>query len=305
MSKQRIIMRTLVAMALATMGASGSALAVQEVESNDDFNQPQTLEVGPGGAVTVFGTIQNANEFSPDLDFYSFEGRKDDVITVDIDGATNGLNTVVHLFSPTGQLKLWNRTTDPADSGSTPVPGSTATLDASLQFSLDSSGIWKVAVSAENAFLTHDGKFLLSPRAFTNGSYTLIISGLTPTTPTIEQVHIEIKPASRERAPINPKAKGEVPVALLSNADTGFDPFEVDESSLKFGRTGTEASFVRCLKAGKDFNGDGRLDRVCHFDNEKSGFTWLDSVGTVTGTKGGKSFEGRGDLKVVPAEKNN
>jgi hypothetical protein len=64
-------------------------------------------------------------------------------------------------------------------------------------------------------------------------------------------------------------------------------------------------SLVRCLRAGKDFNGDGRLDRVCHFDNERSGFTWQDTIGTVTGTRGGKAFEGRGDLKVVPAEKTN
>jgi hypothetical protein len=307
MSKQQTIRRTLVAMALATMGVGGTALAEQEVEPNDNFSQPQKLEVGPGGAVTVFGAIQNtgSDKTFPDTDFYSFEGQKDDFITVDIDGGAAGLNTVLHLFSPEGKMKLFSYYTDPADPGSTPEPGSTTTLDASLQFSLDSTGTWKVAVTAWPAFMKDNGEWLLSPpRALSNGSYTLIVSGLTPTT-TTEQVHIEIKPGSNGRGPINPKAKGEIPVALLSNVDTGFDPFQVDEASLRFGRTGTEASFVRCLKAGKDFNGDGRLDRVCHFDNEKSGFTWLDSIGTVTGTKGGKPFEGRGDLKVVPAEKTN
>jgi hypothetical protein len=302
MSKQQTIRRTLVSMALATMGVSGIALAEQEVEPNNNFSQPQKLEVGSGGAVTVLGTIQNASPLSPDFDFYSFEGRKDDVITVDIDATTGGLDTVLHIFDPDGVMRLMSTYTDPADPGSTPVPGYTETMDASLQFSLDKTGVWKVLVTAEPAFMTSDGTFIM--RAFSNGSYTLIVSGLTPTT-TTEQVHIEIKPGSQQRGPVNPKAKGEIPVALLSNADTGFDPFQVDESSLKFGRTGTEASLVRCLKAGKDFNGDGRLDRVCHFDNAKSGFTWQDTIGTVTGTKGGKPFEGRGDLKVVPAEKNN
>ncbi|HET9268284.1 MAG TPA: hypothetical protein VFO31_08970, partial [Vicinamibacterales bacterium] len=88
MSKQQTIRRTLVAMALAAVGVSGTALAVQEVEPNDNFSQPQQLEVGPGGAVTILGTIQNASPLSPDFDFYSFEGRKDDVITVDIDATT-------------------------------------------------------------------------------------------------------------------------------------------------------------------------------------------------------------------------
>lgn len=303
MSKQQTIRRTLVSMALATMGVSGIALAVQEVEPNDNFNQPQALEVGPGGAVTVLGTIQNASPLSPDFDYYSFEGRKDDLITVDIDATTGGLDSVLHLFDPDGVMRLMSMYTDPADPGSAPVPGYTETFDASLQFLLDKTGVWKVVVTAEPAiYNVLTGTFIM--RAFTNGSYTLIVSGLTPTT-TTEQVHIEIKPGSNGRGPINPKAKGEIPVALLSNVDTGFDPFQVDEASLRFGRTGTEASFVRCLKTGKDFNGDGRLDRVCHFDNEKSGFTWRDTIGTVTGTKGGKPFEGRGDLKVVPAEKNN
>lgn len=303
MSKQQTVRRTLIAMALAAMGISGTALAEQEVEPNDNFNQPQNLQIGSGGAVTVLGTIQNANPQSPDFDFYSFEGRKDEVITVDIDGTTGGLDAVLHLFDPDGEMRLYSIYTDPADQGSTPVPdGFGETLDPMIQqFSLDKTGVWKIAVTAYPTIMM-DGSFFM--QADTNGSYTLIVSVLRPTT-TTEQVHIEIKPGSKQRAPTNPKAKGEIPVALLSNVDTGFDPFQVDESSLRFGRTGTEASFVRCLKAGKDFNGDGRLDRVCHFDNEKSGFTWRDTIGTVTGTRGGKSFEGRGDLKVVPAEKNN
>jgi hypothetical protein len=302
MSKQQTIRRTLVAVALATMSVSGTALAVQEVEPNDSFNQPQALEVGPGGAVTILGTILNASTVSPDFDYYSFEGRKDDVITVDIDATTGGLDTVLHLFDPDGVMRLMSTYTDPADAGSAPVPGYTETLDASLQFTLDKTGVWRVVVTAEPAFYdVINGRFVM--RAHSSGSYTLIASGLTPTT-TTEHVNIEIKPGSNGRGPINPKAKGEIPVALLSNADTGFDPFQVDESSLRFGRTGSEASLVRCLRAGKDFNGDGRLDRVCHFDNEKSGFTWQDTIGTVTGTKGGKPFEGRGDLKVVPAETN-
>ena len=243
MSKQQTIRRTLVAMVLATMGVSGIALAEQEVEPNDNFNQPQKLEIGSGGAVTVLGAIQNTSQFSPDFDFYSFDGRKDDVITVDIDGTTGGLDAVLHLFDPDGEMRLYSIYTDPADQGSTPVPGGWGeTLDPMLQqFSLDKTGVWKIAVTAYPAVMI-DGSFFM--QADTSGSYTLIVSALRPTT-TTEQVHIEIKPGSKQRAPINPKAKGEIPVALLSNLDTGFDPFQVDEASLRFGRTGTEASFVR------------------------------------------------------------
>jgi len=298
MSTQGTIRRTLLAMAIAAMGASGTALAQADVSG--DFNNPQLLEVGPLGVVTVTSSINNPSTTSPDIDYYAFEGREGESVTVDIDfahdGTATGLDTNLFLFSPAGVMVMSGFNTVPFDSGSTPVPGSTGTRDASLQFPLNSTGVWKIAVTAAPAMLTDHGAFRPGMgNAFTNGSYTLIVSGLQPS---IQQVNIDIKPGNKQLTHINPKSKGMIPVMLLSNKEKEFDPFEVEEASLKFGRTGDEASYGRCNKQGTDHNGDGKPDRLCHFDNEKTGFRPGDSAGIVRGTVRGKAFEGRGDLKV-------
>lgn len=298
MDKQRTIRRTLLAMAIAAMGASGTALADEtEVEPNDSFDNPQAVQVGSGGIATVLGRIGNGG--SPDVDYYSFERNpKEPDLTVDIDTNefTDGLDSVLHLFSPDGTRVLMSRNAPP-EAGSDAVAGSNPPMsrDSYIKYSVNAPGVWKVAVTREGTFLTHQGAFLARGGA-TSGRYKLIISGLKSST---LRINIDIKPGNNELAPINPKARGVVPVAILSNPD--FDPFTMDVYSLKFGRQGNEASYVRCSKEGADRNGDGKPDRICHFDNEKAGFRRGDSIGIVTGTfDDGKPFEGHGDLKVVP-----
>lgn len=298
--QQRTIRRTLLAMAIAAFGASGAALADTEVEPNNDFNRPQQLEVGAGGIVTVFGATNNASTSSADVDYYSFEGQVNDFVTVDIDGTTDGHDTIVYVFNPAGELRWIGQDGEPLDAGSNPYePGANATFDPNLGFSLDMAGTWKIAVVAFPAVLDDQGAWVFR-NALSNGPYTLIVSGLKPS---VQQVILDVKPGSSERARINPTAKGTIRVALLSNSD--FDPFEVEEASLKFGRFGTEASLRQCAKERKDYNGDGKPDRVCHFDNEKTGFGRESTVGFMKGTRGGKAFEGRGDLKVVPQKRGN
>ena len=132
-----------------------------------------------------------------------------------------------------------------------------------------------------------------------NGSYTLIISGVVPAE---QPIQIDIKPGNNQETKINPKSKGVVPVALLSS-DT-FDALNVDQSSLRFGAVGDEDSLAHCQKEGKDVNGDGRLDLVCHFDNERAEFDMSVVEGIVKGKgKDGKLFKGHGHLKVFGAEK--
>ena len=58
---------------------------------------------------------------------------------------------------------------------------------------------------------------------FPNGSYKLIISGVTPPE-LVQYMNIDIKPGGDEEARINPKAKGNIPVALLSQAATRTSP---------------------------------------------------------------------------------
>ena len=115
----------------------------------------------------------------------------------------------------------------------------------------------------------------------------------------IQMVEIDIKPGSFPNS-INPKSKGTIPVAILSTAD--FDaPGQVDKTSLTFGRTGDEQSVAFCNKGGEDVNGDGRLDQVCHFETQKTGFQRGDTAGTLRGkTVDGVSIEGRDSVKVVP-----
>jgi hypothetical protein len=167
--------------------------------------------------------------------------------------------------------------------------------DSYIKYSVNAPGVWKVAVTREGTFLTDQGDFSLRAGS-TSGRYKLIVSGLKSS---IERINVEIKPGDNELAPINPRAKGVVPVMLMSNPR--FDPFLVDVASLRFGRMGNEASYARCAKEGADHNGDNKPDRMCHFHNEKAGFRRGDSIGIVTGTfNGGSPFEGHGDLKVVP-----
>jgi hypothetical protein len=134
-----------------------------------------------------------------------------------------------------------------------------------------------------------------------NGSYKLVISGVTPADNMV-YINIEIKPGSDEFAPVNPKSKGNIPVALLSSAQ--FDALKVKRDTVTFGGTGDERSLLRCGKEGTDVNGDGRMDLICQFDNQLADFDPGDLAGIVRGySEDGRRFEGRGLLKVVPRTK--
>jgi hypothetical protein len=80
---------------------------------------------------------------------------------------------------------------------------------------------------------------------------------------------IIVKPGSIPHT-INPTSGGTVPVVILS---TSFYNALTDTvlSSIRFGFTGTENSIASCNKSGQDFNGDGRLDLLCHGDTKKLG----------------------------------
>jgi len=295
-------------------GVSGIALAIDEVEFNHPIPSAQLLTftsdaTGGKGSATVSGVIgkpASADAAELDVDFYKFYAREGDVVTIDIDGGIKSsggersVDTILTLFGPgpAYPVLIWNDDVpmwQPIDAGSI------SRLDARLDnVRLQTSGIYTVGVSGYPARL-NDGGAYADTRLLTNsnGAYTLIISGVSPN---VQQINIEIKPGSGTHAPINPKAKGTIPVALLSSAE--FNAMNVDVKSLTFGATGGEASFSRCGKDGEDINGDGRLDRVCHFENQLAGFDLDDSTGIVKGrTNGGTMFEGRGMLKVVPVKR--
>jgi hypothetical protein len=285
---------------VAAWSVSGAAFAVDEVEPNNLIGTAQPLVIGSDGTATVNG-VMGAVSGAPtrDIDFYSFEGKAGDVVTVDIDGGmltrSTGLDSILAIFGANGGIPLRQM-----DNASPADAGSVSALDARIDnFVLPETGKYFIGVSSfpgmfVNATTLSSGEL----RANSSGAYTLIISGVTPSELPALQINILIKPDTTAVARLNPKSKGSIPVALLSSAD--FDAMDVDPATLTFGADGTEQSFERCNDRGRDYNGDGLLDRVCHFDTQLAGFEVGDTEGVIHGvTNDGKKFEGSGWLKVL------
>ncbi len=111
---------------------------------------------------------------------------------------------------------------------------------------------------------------------------------------------VDIRP-NKSTNNINPPSRGRVKVAILSTAT--FDaPKLVKQSTLTFGRTGSEASLSKCMRA-KDVNNDGIADLVCRFNLGATGFRSGDAVGVVRfDNRDGVPFEGRDSVVIVPQD---
>jgi hypothetical protein len=289
------------AVAAAFLVASGTAIPafaaeVEQDSANNSFGSPQRLVVDSTKMVEVRGAVGVIGLTTPvvsDFDYYSFHGRKGDVVTIDIDegfkgsgSSTRSLDTLIGIWGPGG---LFEQMDDPR----TVDDGSINRRDARLdQVVLKQDGLHVVGVTSAGVaggvarkFLPDGSATAFVANSTANGSYLLIISGVSPS---LKQISIDIKPGADRYTRINPKAKGTIPVALLSSDD--FDATKVDESSLRFGPTGTEAS-GHCNKH--------RADLLCHFDLGAAGFDESDEEGIVTGTIDGMQFEGRSQLKVL------
>jgi hypothetical protein len=302
MKKNQGMRYTIIAAFVAACGASGAALAVDEVEENYPLQSAQRLTVGAERSVTANGVIGTlAGPMVNDVDIYSFYARKDDVLVIDIDGgykpsgpARISVDTFLTLFGPDGTVL---RANDDLCTGCPLDDGSAHKRDAYIdKFKVEKDGVYYVGVTAFPRILLDGGAILDRGSLRYNGDYGLTISGVSPS---VMQINIDIKPGNGgSAAPINPKSRGSIPVALLSS-DT-FDALKVDMSSLTFGSTGDEKSLQRCGKDGSDVNNDGRLDLVCHFENQVAKFGATDLEGTLKGKIAGMPIEGRGLLKVVP-----
>jgi len=98
-------------------------------------------------------------------------------------------------------------------------------------------------------------------------------------------VTIDIKPG-QDPPSINTKNRGTIPVAILSTPT--FDALtQVNQTSLTFGRTGSEKSLAFCSDA-TDVNGDGLPDLICNFNTVLTGF----QAGDTTGVLEGKTVNG-------------
>ncbi len=102
------------------------------------------------------------------------------------------------------------------------------------------------------------------------------------------KVDIVIKPGNGPNS-VNPRSRGNIPVAILSTAD--FDAAnEVDREVLTFGASGDEDSLH--LRGGRnaapncgveDVNGDSLDDLVCQFQTQETGFEHGDTEGVLKG----------------------
>ncbi len=114
-------------------------------------------------------------------------------------------------------------------------------------------------------------------------------------------VPIDIQPGSTVN-PINLKKQGAVSVAIFSSADLNA-PAQVDPTSLTFGRTGDEASFLSCSKHPRNVNMDGLADLVCSFSIPAAGFQVGDTEGVLKGrTISGTPFIGTDIVTIAPGK---
>ena len=299
--------KRLIAMAVMLASSPLYAATISEIEQNQTIGTSQYVTTNDkvidisaalgtvGATVTVNTSRGSYTGLAPtdDLDVYSFYAQAGDVVTLDIDhgiGGQQNVDTNLAVFDSNGKILRVNDDADSVDAGST------STLDARIDnFKVPVSGIYYVGVSGYPRFF-NDGGTVTAPSS-ASGDYELIVSGVSPA---VHQITLEVKPGSSDRAPINPKSNGKIPVALLS--DSQFNAMEIDPATVTFGSSGNEASLSKCDPSGQDVNGDGLLDLVCHFDNQKSNFRISSLEGVARGkTSKGVAFEGHGPLKVLPS----
>jgi len=111
----------------------------------------------------------------------------------------------------------------------------------------------------------------------------------------VVEVAIDIKPGSFPNS-INPRSEGVIPVAILTT-DT-FDATTVDETTVLFGATGTQATPVHF--ALEDVDGDGDTDMILHFNTQDTGIVCGDTSASLTGeTFDGQMIEGSDSVKTA------
>ena len=287
--------------AAALLAVPGLALAASESEPNQPVSSGQAITIESDGTSTVSGVVGvNSGTAVVDLDFYSFTGKEGDVVTFDIDGGMGGarnVDTIMAVYSTAAGYPMLRYN----DDGGFPLdPGSTHQFDSKIvNFRLPASGTYIVGVSSYNRRLQNGGTTSSASVSNTNanGDYTLIVSGVTPP---LLQINIDIKPGNDNLAPINPRSKGKIPVALLGSSE--FVVRDVNTGKLTFGHTGDEASLSKCHEAS-DINGDIFPDMLCHFENQDAKFEPTDDEAILRGQlEDGRRFEGRSWLKVVPVK---
>jgi hypothetical protein len=145
----------------------------------------------------------------------------------------------------------------------------------------------------------YDGGDLFKNRvAFTELSDIAFITYVKPSPIPPPGVMIDIKPGNKRNI-INPRAKGGVWVAVLSDTDPSspFDPAsQVDIPTVEFGPDGAKVTRHKV----KDKNKDGLGDLLLRFKIPETGIACGDTEATLSGeTFDGQSFTGTDSIKTV------
>ncbi len=108
-------------------------------------------------------------------------------------------------------------------------------------------------------------------------------------------ISIKIKPKN-----INPKSKELIEVTILSTST--FRANAIDLASIRFGKTGTEASFIHPVL--KDIDKDGDIDMLLHFKTQDTAIVCGDVTAWLKGkTSGGQSIKGSYSINTVGCKK--
>ncbi len=155
---------------LAACAASGAALAI-------DSAQP--LLIDASRSATVDATLGDGAAH-----FYSFWAKEGDVVTFDVDGDGN-IDAWMTVLTPAPTLTV---AASVDDSGLPSLdPGSTTSLDPYIEnFRIPVTGVYYVAVTAQPNYGVFpylpvlDGGMVNVSRGNATGTYTLIVSGVSP-----------------------------------------------------------------------------------------------------------------------------
>jgi Tol biopolymer transport system component len=234
--------------------------------------------------LTTLGGEENRPNFSPDGQTVVFSVTANDkakIMTVAIDGSN--LKSITD-----GAFTDWN----PSWGAKGIVLSSNR--DTSVEgwkiyiVQPDGTGLMKLGdTRATDPVWTKDGNILYSDE--TSGTGALVAVSLLNVTTGKKTVitkqsgyftNIHILPLTKKVHEINPNSKGKVKVAILSSRT--FDAVKsVNQTTLGFGKSGSEKTLYKCSSNGKDVNKDGIPDLVCKFFIAGTGFSVGDTIANL------------------------